>query len=70
MPEFGQLVSVLGGPAAVALIIWLNERKNKDTPKDDAGAKLVSELSALNSSINSLRSELAELGGFIKGRMK
>lgn len=79
MPDFAQLVSVLGGPAAVAFVIWMSERKAKVapkedaagvTPKEDAAGKLAAEIAALNVSINSLRSELAELGGFVKGRMK
>lgn len=69
MPDFQQLVSVLGAPAAVILFIWLNDRK-KEAPKDDPAVKLAAELAALRATITDLRNDMAEMSGFIKGRMK
>lgn len=71
MPEWTDLVGTLGPVGGVLFWIWLNDRKVKaESPKDDPAAKLVAEMAALRSAINDMRSDFAELTGFIKGRMK
>lgn len=72
MPTWSELIGTIGPVAAVLVGMWLLDRKQRadSKPKDDPAAKLADEISGIRSAVNDLRSELAELGGFIKGRMK
>lgn len=72
MENLAETAKVIGPVAAVLLGMWILDRKQKaEAPKqEDPAAALVQELMSLRAAIAELRHEMAELSGFIKGRMK
>ncbi len=69
MPEWSDLVGVFG-PVGALVVYMIMNRQKPEASKEDPAANLVAELAAMKQTIADLRSEIAGLDGFIRGRMK
>lgn len=70
MPEWNDLAGTIGPVGAVLFWMWWSDRKDKPAAKEDPAKLLVDEMHEIRAGIADLNTKMAELSGYIKGRMK